>query len=427
MKKHILFALAFTIGISAVTQKKELRTAKKALAKENYEKAGVALDAVEALLGSIDAKYESDYYLYRSIFYSKSGGVPKEEILNAEFSDVEKSIAALEFVTASSDVTLLRLHRRRLISHLVNSGNTLSDENDFETSSNYFEVAYNLSPSDTLYLFIAANHSVRIKQNDRALVLYEKLRDLQFTGIEKKMFATNVENQKKEFFTDKKLMNLLVKNGDYKNPTEELSKSLFPQIIKNIAFIYKNKGENDKALEAFVIARAGDPESMDLLLQEAYLHYNMGNITKFKELLELAVQKDPNNPELQYNLGIISADAKDFENSKKFYLRAIELKPDYTDAYINLAVVILEPEVAMVEKLNELSYSNKRSDYAKYDELIEKKKLLYLEAIPYLKKGFKNDPTNYNIAKKIYEMMEAVGSKEANKYKELKNSLQNNQ
>ena len=52
----------------------------------------------------------------------------------------------------------------------------------------------------------------------------------------------------------------------------------------------------------------------------------MGNTAKFKELLEVAIQKDPENPELQYNLGVISHETDDFESSKKYYLRAIELK-----------------------------------------------------------------------------------------------------
>jgi tetratricopeptide (TPR) repeat protein len=176
------------------------------------------------------------------------------------------------------------------------------------------------------------------------------------------------------------------------------------------------------------VARADDPESIDLLLQEAYLHYNMGNIAKFKELLELAVQKDPTNPELQLNLGIISSDAKDFENSKKYYLRAIELKPDYANAYINLSVLILEPEVVIVEKMNEINRlpRPRSSDLDKYDELKEKKNLLYLEAIPFLEKAFEYDSTNFNIAQKLYEMMSAIGKDgEAKKYKNLKNSLQN--
>ena len=62
MKKYFAFVIALTLGFSAVAQKKEIKTATKELAKGNYEKAGVALDAAEALLGSMDEKYKSQYY-----------------------------------------------------------------------------------------------------------------------------------------------------------------------------------------------------------------------------------------------------------------------------------------------------------------------------------------------------------------------------
>jgi len=428
MKKYILLALVLTIGFSAVAQKKELKSAKKALLKENYENAGVALDAAEALLATMNDKYKSKYYLYRSMFYSKSGGGTKVSTVKGEFNGVKKSIEVLKFVTAKADAVLLKFQKQRLLAHLINTGNSLVEKNDFENSSIFYEEAFNLSPSDTLNLFIAADHSVRIKNYDRSLVLYEKLRDLEYTGIEKKLFATNVETQKKESFNNEMVMNISITAKTHINPIEEFTKSRFPLIIKNIALIYKERGDNDKALEAFTVARADDPESIDLLLQEGDLHYKMGNIAKFKELLELAVQKDPTNPELQLNLGIISSDAKDFENSKKYYLRAIELKPDYTNAYINLSVVILEPEVVIVEKMNEINSLPRlrSSDLDKYDELKEKKNLLYLEAIPFLEKAFEYDSTNFNIAQKLYEMMSAIGKDgEAKKYKNLKNSLQN--
>ena len=44
------------------------------------------------------AKYKSKYYLYRSVFYSKSGGGPAVETVNADLSGVKKSIEALQFV-----------------------------------------------------------------------------------------------------------------------------------------------------------------------------------------------------------------------------------------------------------------------------------------------------------------------------------------
>ena len=37
MKQYLVLALAITLGFSAVAQKKQLRTAKKALVKGNYE------------------------------------------------------------------------------------------------------------------------------------------------------------------------------------------------------------------------------------------------------------------------------------------------------------------------------------------------------------------------------------------------------
>jgi len=63
MKKYFILIIALTFSISAIAQKKEIKTAGKELDKGNYEKAGVALDAAEALLGSMDDKYKSQYYL----------------------------------------------------------------------------------------------------------------------------------------------------------------------------------------------------------------------------------------------------------------------------------------------------------------------------------------------------------------------------
>ena len=416
MKNYLVMALALTLGFSAVAQKKELRSAKKALLKENYENAGVALDAAEALLSTMDDKYKSKYYLYRSMFYSKSGGGTKVNTVKGEFNGVKRSIEALKFVTAKADATSAEFQKQRLLSHLINTGNSLVEKNDYENSSNFFEVAYDLSPSDTLYLYVAANHSVAIKNYDRSLILYEKLRDLDYTGIEKKMFATNIETQKKESFDNEMLMNLSIKAKTHTNPSEEYTKSRFPEIIKNIALIYKERGDNDKALEAFAVARADDPESMDLLLQEAYLHYNMGNINKFKSLLEIAVQKDPNNHELQYNLAIISSDANDFENSKKYYLKAIELKPDYTKAYINVAALILSQEQSILDQMNSLGSS--RADDIKYDKLKEKRNQMFLEAIPYLESAISITPENYQAAKTLSNIYSAVGN--TKKYKEYK-------
>ena len=413
MKKHIVLALALTIGFSAVAQKKELRTAKKELAKGNYDKAGIALDAAEALLGSMEAKYKSKYYLSRSVYYSKSGD---GQSVDADYSDIKKSIEALQYVSASSDAESVKFQKQLLGNYLYNTGLSIYKKDDYESSSKYMETAYNLSPSDTINLYYAASMSVNAKRFDRSLALYEKLRVIKFTGIEKKMFATNLDTQEKESFTSETLMNISIKAGTHANPVEEFTKSKFPEIIKNIALIYKERGDNVKALEAFAIARADDPESVMLILEEANLYYLMGEILKFKELLELAVLKDPTIPDLQLNLGIISADSNDFENSKKYYLKAIELKSDFTSAYINLAALILGQEQSILDQMNSLGTT--RAENLKYDKLSEKRNQMFLEAIPYLESAISVEPDNYQAAKTLSNIYSQVGNTE--KYKEYK-------
>ncbi len=408
MKKYFVFVIALTLGFSAAAQKKEIKTATKELAKGNYEKAGVALDAAEAFLGSMDEKYKSQYYLQRSIYLLNNG--------EPDFSTVKKSIEALKLVTAPAQAQGVKDQTQNLKAHLVNKGSSLLKTSDYETSSEYFENAYKLSPNDTVYLFYAASTSVNAKIYDRSLAMYEELKSLGYTGIEENYYATNVETQVEELFGSKVLRDLSVKSKSHINAKDETTKSKFPEIIKNIALIYVQNGNNEKALEAMAIARAEDPDNLDLLLTEANVYYSMGNNAKFKELLEVAIQKDPINPELQYNLGVISAETNDFENSKKYYQRAIELKPDYTNAYINLAALILGQEESVLEEMNKLGSS--AADDRKYDELKAKRNQLYLDAIPYLESAFGIDPGNYQAAKTLANIFSAVGN--TDKYKEYK-------
>ena len=408
MKKYFVFVIALTLGFSAAAQKKEIKTATKELAKGNYEKAGVALDAAEAFLGSMDEKYKSQYYLQRSIYLLNNG--------EPDFSTVKKSIEALKLVTVPAQAQGVKDQTQNLKAHLVNKGSSLLKTSDYETSSEYFENAYKLSPNDTVYLFYAASTSVNAKIYDRSLAMYEELKSLGYTGIEENYYATNAETQVEELFGSKVLRDLSVKSKSHINAKDETTKSKFPEIIKNIALIYVQNGNNEKALEAMAIARAEDPDNLDLLLTEANVYYSMGNNAKFKELLEVAIQKDPINPELQYNLGVISAETNDFENSKKYYQRAIELKPDYTNAYINLAALILGQEESVLEEMNKLGSS--AADDRKYDELKAKRNQLYLDAIPYLESAFGIDPGNYQAAKTLANIFSAVGN--TDKYKEYK-------
>lgn len=408
MKKYFVLAIALTLGFSVVAQKKELKTADKELDKGNFEKAAVALDAAEALLGSMDDKYKSQYYLLRSVFYLNNG--------EPDLNTIKKSMEALKLATAPAQEQGVKNQIQNLKAHLVNKGTSLLQSEDYKTSSDYFESAYKLVPNDTVYLFYAASTAVNAKLYDRSLAMYEELRSLGYTGVEQNYLATNKETQVEELFGSKVLRDLSVKSKSHINPRDETTKSKFPEIIKNIALIYVQNGENEKALQAMAVARAESPDDLNLLLTEANVYYTMGDTPKFKELLEVAIQKDPMNPELQYNLGVISSETDDYEGSKKYYLKAIELKPDYINAYINLAALILGQEESILDEMNSLGSS--AADDRKYDELKAKRNQLYLDAIPYLESAFGIDPSNYQAARTLANIYSAVG--DSDKYKEYK-------
>ena len=415
MKNYLIFGLLLTFVWSINAQKKELRTAAKELDRGNFEKASAALTAAASFMDAMDDKQKSQYYLYESMLFFKNGSTTAV--------DLNQSVAALEKVTSSAVGQEKADHLQKLLNHLLTKGSDLVSSNNYSTASDYFSNAYKLSQKDTLYLYYAASSSVNAQQYDKSLAMYEKLKSLGFTGIEKQYFAVNNETKKIDAFDSKVLRDISIKSKSHSNPTEKNTKSKYPEIIKNMALIYNQRGETEKALEAMREARAENPDDLNLVLTEANVHYTMGNTEKFKELLEYATEKDPENAELQYNLGVIAAEAKDVANAKKYYQRAVELDPNYTNAYINLAALILGQEESIINEMNNLGTS--AADDRRYDELREERKQLYYEAIPYLEKALVADPSNVQAAKTLSNIFSATGDDaKAKEYRDLANSLE---
>ena len=163
-------------------------------------------------------------------------------------------------------------------------------------------------------------------------------------------------------------------------------------------------------------ARAESPDDVNLILTEANLHYKMGNKEEFKALLQKATEMDPKNAELQYNLGVISAESEQPEEAKKHYEKAIELNPEYVNAYINLSALILAREQPLIEEMNGLGTS--KADNKRYDELREERQDLYKKATPYLSKALEIDAENINAAKTLMNIYSILG--ETDKYKAIK-------
>jgi tetratricopeptide (TPR) repeat protein len=400
MKNRVIIALAFLISTLTFAQKKELKAVEKAIKSNNYAEAKTGLSQVESMLSGLDSKTKSQYYFLKAqSFYANGAG---------SNTDIDKALESLSQVTEGYQSEVAEL-KQNMVSNLLTKGNAAYEKKEYAIASNDFEHAYRASEKDTIYLYYAAATSVNLQDYDRALKLYKELKDLGYTGIEKQFYATNVDTNEEEYFQEKSMRDLSVKAKTHVKPEDRISESKKSEIVKNIALIYVSKDDNDNALAAMKEAREESPDDINLLLSEANIYYKMGNKEEFKRLLELATSKDPKNAELQYNLGVIASESDHPEDAMGYYNKAIELDPNYINAYINSAALILNKEQALIEEMNGLGTSKK--DDLRYDELRKMRQDIYKSAIPYLEKALEIDPKSLSAAKTLHNIYGVTGEK----------------
>lgn len=409
MKKQVIIALAFSISAFSFAQKKELKAVEKAIKNENFSEAKQALKAVEPMLSSLDDKLKSQYYYLNAVSLFAKGSASNQEI--------EDAIKSLDEVKIGYEGESNQL-KTQMLNKFLEKGNKAYEENNYKAASTYFESAYKVRETDTVFLYYAAATAVNIQDYDRALTLYHKLKDLGYTGIEKQYYATDKESGE-EVVLDKGTRDLYVKAGSHIKPGDRTTESKKPEIVKNIALIYVSQGDNDKALTAMKDARDESPDDINLLLAEANIHYKMGHKDIFKELLEEATKMDPSNAELQYNLGVIAAESDHLEEAKNYYKKAIELDPTYVNSYINMSALILAQEESIITEMNGLGTS--KADDKRYDELRIKRQNLYKEAIPFLTQALEIDAKNINAAKTLMNIYSILG--ETDNYNTMKSKV----
>ncbi|MDN3664160.1 tetratricopeptide repeat protein [Algibacter miyuki] len=406
MKKQLIIALAISMGAFSFAQKKELKAVEKAIKSNDFPAAKAAAKQAESLLGVMDDKSKTKYYylLAQSLYANGKG------------SDADLSTALETFRKVESDYgSEVKEIEQNISNEFLKKANAAYETNDFSNASKYFEKSYRVKGKDSLYLYYAAATAVNVKEYERALGLYEELKDMGYTGIQKQYFATNKETGKEELL-DKGTRDLYVKAKSHINPGERMTESKKPEIVKNIALIYVGEGDNDKAIEAMKEARAENPEDVNLILSEANIHFKTGNTEEFKSLLKLATELEPENPELQYNLGVIASQSDQLAEAKAYYERAIELDPEYVNAYINISALVLQREEPLIKEMNGLGSS--KADDKRYDELREERQNLYREAVPYLAKALEIDTKNVSAAKTLLNIYNILG--ETDKAKEIK-------
>lgn len=420
--RYVIPAFALMLSLSTMAQKDQLKALEKAT--KNYETTAVknALAAAEAVIATApDAEKAHFYFLKGNALLELSNHNVESGnnlILAAKsYQDLialEKSMGKSKY-TSQAEASLATVR-----DNLVNSAIADNKADKYKEGTEKLYQAYRISPKDTVYLYYAANGAIRTKDYDTAIEYLKQLKDLNYTGKATEYFATDKATKAETSFGTKAERDLYIKAGTHEKPREEKVPSVRGEVYRNYSILLAEKGQVDKALLEIQAARKLYPNDSDFVLIEADFYNRKGDLENYVRIIKEASDKNPKDADLVYNLGVAYVKMNNEVEATKYFKKTIEMKPDYVNAYINLANFKIDEQSRIFEEMNSLG--NSSAENKKYNEMMDKKNKLLEEAIPYLETALTYKPNNLDILNLMTQIYPTLGMDD--KYKETKAKIE---
>jgi tetratricopeptide (TPR) repeat protein len=407
------------ISVSNFAQKNEIKAAEKALKSGNAAEARTLLQQAEPLLtAATDAEKAQFLFVKGNIALDLATKNIETSKNLSEAAKAFQDLVAAEKATGKSKYTSQATTSISDIKNkLVNSAVEKGTAKNYKEAAALLKQVYDLDTTDLEKLYYAASYAVNGSDYDTALSYYKELKDKNYSGEGTSYYAKSLISDQEEMFGTKAERDKMVAIKSHKDPRDEKIPSKKGEIYKNIALIYVQQGKNDEAKKSLSEARAANPDDTSLAMAEADLYLKLEDYTMYKKIVTEVLEKNPNDADLLYNLGVISSKTNGAD-AEAYYKKAIAIKPDYTNAYLNLAILKLDGEKAIIDEMNKLGTSEK--DNKRYEVLKAKREGIFKEALPYLEKAFELNPTNEDVSAtllNVYGALEMTAEKKALKAK----------
>ncbi|MDG1040805.1 MAG: hypothetical protein P8H13_00545 [Polaribacter sp.] len=397
MKKQVLTIALGLFTIVAFAQKDELKTAEKAIKKLDFDSAVSAINAAEGLIANADEKTKSKFYFLKAqTFGGKKEYEKAGEAYNQLFSFEQSN---------KKRYTDKAMPLYNLLKDEVNKkAFALNDAKNFKEASKAFYLRYLLDKKDTLFLSNAAQLALQGEDLNTSYEYFTLLKDIGYTGIQKVYNATDKETNKKIGFNSENEMNVMMKSGKYIDPIITNSPSKRNDNLKFLVTILSKQKKFDEAIALIQDLRKVEPDNLQLLMTEAFIYNDLNQPKKFEALMKEATEKDPTNPDLFFNIGIVNYNAKNIAQSEKYFSKVIEMKSDYPKASWMLANTLLLKDPELVSKMNALPISDTDS-YMKFQK---ERKDLFGKVLPLLINADKEERSESTVRLLIgvYEQLE---------------------
>ena len=418
--RNIILIIFLSLCFNIQAQKKELRKIDKLVTESFFKEANSELQNFKSLILSSEDKYKAQFYFYDAKVSNEID----------EYENAINSLNELNKLNPTSNLpSKLQIDYSNLsliiANDIVNAAIKDNQEENYLEGAKKLIMAYEMDKEEYIdYLYFAAGSAVNGRDYDLSLEYYLKLKNMNYTGIVDEYYVTNVESGVEEKVANQTEYELLKNSNDYTNPRIGQTQSRFPEIVKNIALIYLQQDKIDLAKEAIREAREVQPNDVTLLLNEADLFIRLSNAAKndeemliyrnkFKESMKIAIEIEPENGILYYNLGVISSRENEVDDAENYYLKAISFKPDYTDAYLNLYNIYKGKDEAITQQMDKLGFS--KEDTKKYDEFKKLRQIEWKKVLPIFENWYEIDSKNIDCLKILSGINNVIGNDEISK------------
>ncbi|REC76417.1 hypothetical protein DRF60_13705 [Chryseobacterium elymi] len=281
-----------------------------------------------------------------------------------------------------------------------------------------FLEVYNLlktnGQDDKIYMYYAGLSYALANNTDESIKIYTDLINSGFTGVQ----TTYTAKEKKSgqvVNLDKATWELMKKNADYSDFKTEQTPSVEPELYETLTTLLMNAKKPNEALVIIEKGLAKYPNNAKLKEVQATAYYDSGNTEKFIGALKEQLAKNPNDATNWYNLGVMqSKNPATVEDAVASFKKAIEIKPDFDNAYQNLVYTVVGDDSKTVEQIN----ATRKDKPEEATKLIDARRERFAKALPYAEGWYKAAPENLDALTALKEIY--IVTKNTDKIKDLK-------
>jgi len=383
--KKIILGVALMLSVATFAQKDELKTLKKLYSKEKLNSNDIelyksSLNLLESSAIQESEKVYKNFYacmlpiLELNALGDKTTASDQIRIFNPNSIEIfSNAISETLTFEKKSGKELYTKDIEETLSWfkplLQNMAFQLNSSAKFKEASKIFYNIYKIDKNDGSNLENAAILALQSEDYIYAEKVYLEYKNSDYLENGLVYYATNKASDKEEQLPNKLDRLNRIKLGTHEKPRDEKVSLKKPEVYKVVAVLYAQNGKIELAKKAYKEAKILNPDDIELLINEANLYYSSNDLVSYEYLIKEVIKKDPNNASLHYNVGYLS----------------------------------LSQDQSIVDELNSNINNTK-----KYNELLEKRKSIFKNALPHFEMAYKLNSTDENtktILKMTYEVL----------------------